>query len=274
VPAERAPGPGEGCLSELALDEWLAGEGSADERAAWQAHVTGCEGCRRRHEQRAAFNRQYLAAARDLELAAARRAGASGGAAGPSVGAGGGRGPTSARVRSAWWVGSGALAAAASVALWLSSDDRDASLGVRSKGLAQLDFYVKSGESVRPGVAGQSVRPGDALRFVVPRAEERYLVLLGLDGRGESAVYFPEGAAGERVPADSESIGASRALPNSVVLDDAPGRERFIAVFCVEPPSVTELARELSERGHIAARPGCELAETDVSKASPGEPAP
>ncbi len=60
------------CLSELALDEWLAGEGSAVERAAWQKHLASCAECQARCEQRTAFNLQYLALSEDLELASAR----------------------------------------------------------------------------------------------------------------------------------------------------------------------------------------------------------
>jgi hypothetical protein len=168
-----------------------------------------------------------------------------------------------------WWLGGGVLAAAASLALWLSSGEEASEWATRSKGAARIDFFVKSNDGVRRGTPGEVVRGGDALRFVVPRAESRYVVILGRDSRGVSSVYFPAGREGERVPASAEPVGSGLALPSSVVLDDAPGSERLYAVFCEQPAPVAELARELERSGRIAAREGCELAETFVTKAAP-----
>jgi hypothetical protein len=254
------------CLSELALDAWLAGEGNAAERASWQAHAGGCDACARRRAERLAFNQRYLEASRDLDLAVARLD-----AARSEVGAPlrpePARGAMQGSRGAAWWLGGGVLAAAASLALWLSSGE-ESERWTRSKGSARIDFFVKSGAAVRPGAPGESVRAGDALRFVVPRTEPRYLVILGRDSRGVASVYFPAGPRGERVPPSAEPIGSGLALPSSVLLDDAPGSERLYAVFCDEPPAVADLLREL-ERGELTAPDGCELVETHVTKAAP-----
>jgi hypothetical protein len=268
MPIEPAPRRPAACISDLALDRWLAGEGSAPERGAWQTHADGCEPCARRREQRLAFNQHYLESARDLELAVARRGVAR--VEGVGTAAAGGREARRFRARrSVGWLGGGALAAAASLALWLSSGAGEGEWATRGKGSARIDFFVKSGATVRPGAPGEVVHAGDALRFVVPRAESRYLVILGRDSRGLSSVYFPAGPEGERVPAAAEPIGSGLALPSSVLLDDAPGSERLYAVFCSEPPSVAELARALEKSAELAVRDGCELVETHVTKATP-----
>jgi anti-sigma factor RsiW len=268
--ASRSPA----CLSELALDEWLADEGTAAERAAWQAHLASCAECQARREQRSAFNARYLASSRDLELARARHAGLamSGSPSGAKP-----VGPVPRRVqnrahrvrRTLGWLGSGALAAAASVVLFLAFS-RDADLGsVRSKGSRLLDFYVKSGGVVRRGGPGEVVRPGDALRFVVPRAEQRYLVVLGRDSRGVASVYFPPGALAERAASGGEELGSGVALGASVVLDDAPGDERLYGVFCDRAVSTQALREELLSTGAFAPRGGCEVVETSIRKATP-----
>jgi hypothetical protein len=266
-PTSRRPAE---CLSDLALDSWLAGEGSASERASWQAHVDGCDACARRHAQRLAFNQRYLGASRDLEVAVARFGAARAEAiTGPRPEPARAAPRRAAPRRAAMWLGGGALAAAASLALWLTSGAESEQQLARSKGSARIDFFVKSGGAVRPGAPGESVRAGDALRFVVPRAESRYLVILGHDSRGVSSVYFPAGPQGERVPSSAEPIGSGLALPSSVLLDDAPGSERLFAVFCDEPPAVADLLGELDRGGELSVRDGCEVVETHVTKAAP-----
>ena len=258
------------CLSELALDEWLADGGSAVERAAWQAHLASCAQCQARSEQRQAFNLRYLASSQDLELARARHA--AGGAnrapqvlpVAPSLPS---RVPRSPRTLA--WLGSGALAAAASVALFLAFA-RDPELGsVRSKGSAHLDFYVKSVGEVRLGAPGELVRAGDALRFVVPRTEQRYVVVLGRDSRGVASVYFPRGERAERAEAGGEALGSGVALGTSVLLDDAPGQERLYGVFCEQAVATQALRDELGSSARLAAPAGCEVVETSIRKATP-----
>jgi hypothetical protein len=261
------------CLSELALDEWLADEGSAEERAAWQAHLSSCAECQARREQRHAFNLRYLASSQDLELAGVRHAelAARDGASGAKQVL-----PVPSRAasraqrfpRSLTWLGSGALAAAASIVLFLAFSE-DPELGVRSKGSRLLDFYVKSAGQVRLGAPGELVHAGDALRFVVPRTELRYVVVLGRDSRGVASVYFPRGASAERAESGGEALGSGVALGASVVLDDAPGEERLYGVFCERAASTQALRDELRRGGRLAAVDGCEVVETSIRKAAP-----
>jgi hypothetical protein len=303
MPIESRVSP-PGCFSDLALDEWLAGEGTPRERAAWQAHAQGCEECRARREQRAELNRRYHESSRDLELVLHRRSvlAPEGRASAVPIGLASLAGPVSSAGsvppavpavrraivassprRSAGAIASGALALAAGVLLFLTlprDGQRESELGTRTKGQSRLDFYVKSGGSVRAGAPGEVVLPGDALRFVVPRGETRYLVVLGRDSLGVTSVYFPEGPFGERptsAPAEgsgpgergAETFAAGVALPNSVVLDAAPGVERFYGVLCQSPQSASEWRAALAESGELLPRPGCDVAETSITKAAP-----
>lgn len=272
-PVPRAPG----CLSNLVLDEWLAGEGSAEERAGWEAHAETCERCRRRRDQRSAFNQSYLGSSGDLDIALERFGSQRDppGTPGPSAPRVGTSALASRRARtSAWAIASGALALAASVLLFLALPrSGELAESTRTKGQSRLDFYVKSGGSVRPGSPGETVRPGDALRFVVPRGESRYLVVLGRDALGVTSVYFPEGPLGRPPATGSPNAGDAPsggiALDSSVVLDEAPGVERFYAVFCDSAQSTAEWRDELARSGRLAARSGCDVAETSVTKGAP-----
>ena len=262
--------PPSACLSDLALDEWLADEGTASERAAWQAHLGTCTRCERRSAQRSAFNARYLAASQDLELASARAGLGSRSTSSETQPAPPARRlPLRARrAQLLGWLGSGALAAAASVALF-SAFSHDIDDGARTKGSSHLDFYVKSGDRVRQGKPGEVVRAGDALRFVVPRAEQRYVVVLGRDSRTVASVYFPLGEVAERAAAGGEVLGSGMALGASVRLDDAPGEERLYGVFCERAVPTQPLREELRTTGRLAAQSGCEVVETSVRKAAP-----
>jgi uncharacterized protein YfiM (DUF2279 family) len=260
--AETKQRPHAECLSDLALDEWLAGDCSQTARASWEAHVAGCEFCRARREQREHFNRGYLE--RSSNLAALRpRLGPTANAGAPNTV----HPLRSATYRRALVYASGAIAAAASVALLLTVSGENGVERTRRKGEARLGFYVKSGDTVREGAAGERVRAGDALRFVVPRGEARYVAVLGRDSRQVTSVYFPQGPLAVRVSEQAgEMLGAGVALDSSITLDDTPGIERFYGVFCDHAVATSTLGEELSRDGRLGPRAGCSIAETFISK--------
>ncbi len=247
---EPARRPSSECLSDLALDEWLAleAEPAIEERHA--AHMAGCAYCSSRHAERKASNAAFLAIAPGLSLRRAQPARSR--AARPRL----------------WWAGG--LAAAASVLLLLTFTGRQPDVGTRGKGGARLGFYVKSGDVVRQGAPGERVRPGDALRFIIPHGERRYLAVLGRDSRGVISVYFPAGDVAARPSVEeSERLGQNVALDGSVVLDDAPGSEQLFGVFCDAPVPIDPLRASLAGQGRPSPPAGCEMAETSIAKQAP-----
>lgn len=103
----------------------------------------------------------------------------------------------------------------------------------RIKGETDLDFYVLRDGEVYPGDPEQPVRSGDRIQFTYRAGQHDGLVLLSVDGTGALTVFYPPAgnAPMEVIP------GERRVLQGSILLDDAPGPEVFLAFFGT---SVTE----------------------------------
>jgi len=154
------------CLSDLRIDELLAGELPADDAAAATAHVAGCARCRARRGELFADRAAFRAALPALHR---RR-----------------------------WVGTAAMAAlaAAGVAILL----RDPAAATRTKGGARLGVVVVHGDAMRRGGPGERVHPGDTLSYLVTTAEPVHVAVIGRDAAGRVTTYVPF----ERVPAGRE----------------------------------------------------------------------
>ncbi len=96
----------------------------------------------------------------------------------------------------------------------------------RVKGESDLDFYVMRDEAVWPGDPEATFREGDRLQFTYLSNADR-MVLLSVDGDGRTSVFYPDtGVAPVAI-----TPGERRVLDGSVILDDAPGPEVFVAFF-------------------------------------------
>jgi hypothetical protein len=78
---------------------------------------------------------------------------------------------------------------------------------------------------------GDRLRAGDALRFVLSPAGWPYVFIASVDGAGQANLYFPfHGEASVKVdPKVTVSV------PDSIVLDDAPGPERIFVIHSKSP---------------------------------------
>ena len=145
------------CLSDLSLDELLAGELGPADAAVAADHLGGCARCRARERELVADRAQFRAA------------------------------PPSLRRRWTGAVAIGALAGAAGLALVLHRPDD----GTRTKGGPRLGFVVVRGDAMRVGGAGERVHPGDTLSYVVATDEPAHVAVLGRDPRGQLHTYVP-----------------------------------------------------------------------------------
>jgi hypothetical protein len=94
-------------------------------------------------------------------------------------------------------------------------------VGVRG---ASLEVYHLRANDLHP-YDDRDVGEGDVLGFLVDPGAHTGVVLLSVDGDGTVAVHYPaEGTA-------PEPIDGKGPLPGSILLDDAPGPETFVAVF-------------------------------------------
>jgi len=220
------------CLSDLRLDELLAGELAGDDATATERHLGECARCRTRHTALVADRAQFRAALRPLT-----------------------------RKRTAWHgpaLAAGAVALAASAALVVRTPDD----GTRSKGGARLGFVVVRGDVMRAGGPGERVHPGDTLSFLVTSARPSYVAVLGRDAAGRVSVYFPSGDRAERVAA-----GRDLQLPQAVVLDGTLGHEQLYGVFCAAPVALAAL-RDATGAGQLEREPpeGCTVDRLAIEK--------
>jgi len=214
VPPLRPPA----CLSDLALDQMLAGEPQAIRASA---HLTNCSRCRARLEelrQAERLPRSWLVsrAARTRRALRRRRL---------------------ARV-------SMLAAIAAALVLWLRPPHAPM-VRERLKGVRELSLgvYVRTpGGIVSAPAAPARVAPADQIRFDVFSAHAGYFGIIGIDASGAVTPYLNEG---ERL----RPIAAGRQVfEGSVILDDTLGPEQLVMVVCTEPRAIGDLV----QAGHLA----------------------
>jgi hypothetical protein len=234
----------DGCLSDLAFDEWHAGELSRERLEAAAAHLAECPSC---FERRAELDRARTDFLERFPVLPVRRA----------------------RPFRAAWAG-GALAAAAALVLVVSvlrapAGTSESDTGTRSKGSRRLSFFVKHGETVTEGGPGQRVEPGDRLRFVLSSDRPGDFAILSLDGAGTASVYYPSGLTESR---RFEALRA-HALDDAIELDGVLGRERIFGVFCDSPFALEPLRRRLEAGRELVAPSGCAVDEIEIVKVAP-----
>lgn len=116
----------------------------------------------------------------------------------------------------------------------------------RAKGLAAfLRIYRKGNAGPEVVAAGGAVRPGDQLQVAYVAAGQKYGVIVSWDGAGAVTLHSPTepGQAAVLEPREEQR------LPESYVLDNAPGFERFALVTADQPivvDTVLAAARQLA----------------------------
>jgi hypothetical protein len=225
----------ESCLSDFAIERSLLGEVAVPaERAAIEQHLASCPACRSRR----------------WELAAAPAQVPDPAFWGQAV-----SGPV-ARARSRSRRLAGGLAAAAALAAGLvlawppRPAERAGTTGERAKGGGLvLEVVARRADGrVFAVFDGTALRPGDAVRFVLTAPVAGHAAVLGLDGAGHVSLYAPATSEGTLPVAAGKG-----ALPGSIVIDDSPGDERFIALLCEAMPA-REALKAAGERALAEAR--------------------
>lgn len=233
--------------NRVLVERYLLGEAREEEKSAARLHIDGCSACRDHMAAMENERREYLLAHPYREFAAAHPEAVSGSPAGR-------RGVrTAAGSRPEWkslfghrWVpalaGLAVCLALIPAALRLQkpepgivSDVRLKGDDIRMKGGTLLEFYVKRGAEVKPGLASDSYRSGDELQFVYASGKQAYVTLASIDSRGHVSLY--RGTAADAPLSHAAEAGESRPMPFGVTLDDSPGSELFIAIFGSEPLS-------------------------------------
>ena len=233
----------ESCLSDLAIDQLLAGE--ATNELAQRAHLRSCSACGKRWEEIEAEREAFTRAAPPLRLTTR----------------GGAR-------RRAWlWSGAAVAAAAAGVALLLLSGGGAGREGdaIRRKGGERLGFYVQHAAGVRQGGAGEVVHPGDSLRFTYSTDEARYLAIISVDAAAQITSYFPLGATAVRI-----EPGSDVAVDGSTIVDEVLGSETIYALFCDSAIALEPTRARFARAPHAPPLPrGCVADRLIIEKRPP-----
>jgi hypothetical protein len=210
-----------GCLSEFALDDHAV-HGHPSPTAV--AHLSGCQACRGRIEERQARVNEFQATLAEptwtrvrAEAATRRRA----------------------RTRALPW----AVVAAGTAALILFAilpRRPPSEIGPTPKGRALAEIVCRRGERIFVLRSDDEVAPGDRLRFrplpIWPQA--RYIQVGSVDGTGGYSPFYP---AGDGVSVALPDRGEP--LDGSIRLDDAPGPERLFVVLSATPLSTRDVRR-------------------------------
>ncbi len=233
----------EGHPTELTIARVLADELTLD--GALATHFESCPACRDALDAARRFDRE-----RALSPPPALRAS-----------------PTPGRGR---WVPLAIAAAAAAVVGVLLLRPAPEGDGFRLKGGLALTLVADDGGAQRAVDDGDPVRAGERLGFRVQHAAGGHLLVLGVDGRGETYPCHPQGPA----PASEERPPTPRAtaLDAAVEFDATPGAETIVALLCDGPVRYAEVAPILAAaRGETVPplRAGCRQDAVWLRKAAP-----
>lgn len=138
-----------------------------------------------------------------------------------------------------------ALALAASLILAAGTAtllvNRQTGDGYRTKGAVALKLFVQDSAGVPAERTAPVCVPGERIQFTYSCGNERYFMLMSVDGTGAVSVFYP--ARGDSSVAIEP--GNDLPLPNSIVLDDYIGKEWYVAVFSTRPLHVGTVAGEV-----------------------------
>lgn len=220
-------------LSELAMDRLVALDATPEASAQAEAHLRECEPCRVRLR---AIEAAHLAIAQGAlpSFLEAKKV-------------------VPKRDLPRWLLP--LVAGVSAVAVVVSGPGKDTSKeSIRTKGnIGFVEVYVQ-----RAGVGDAvplegAVAPGDVLQWVATLREPRFVAIVGTDGAGTTALYYPPGDAMAQVAA-----GERLALESSLTMDAVPGVERLRVVMCREPKALADVKAGLPT--------GCDEQRIDVPK--------
>lgn len=213
-------------LEQLALDEEMS--------ATIHGHIETCDACRRQLQQLVQWQAQVKVRP-PAQVVLLRR-----------------------RWPGPWLPAAGAMALAALLLLTLARDPeptpRSPTAGdtLRTKG-AQIDFevFAYDGTEVRQLSTGDVVHPGERLGFRLRTAHAAHVMVAGVDSRGSAYLCYPYGENSQSRQLAPTPIPV--AVDDAVVLDDVPGDEHLVALFCPQPFAFAAVADKL--RAVVLARP-------------------
>jgi hypothetical protein len=121
-----------------------------------------------------------------------------------------------------------------------------------------LVIYVKSGDASQRLQSGDTIASGAKIRFEIEGAKRGYIAVVGVDGTGQSSVYYPSGSP------DAAALGGDNLLHVAIQLDATPGDEKFFAVYSKTPFAIDTALPAI--RGTGALPPGLSTSQVVLHK--------
>ena len=144
------------------------------------------------------------------------------------------------------WIGPLVGVLAAAVVLFAALP-RAETVGHQFKNGEALVLLLAKDGALHPYVPTQAVGEGDVMGVQVGAGRYESVVVMSVDGTGAVSLFFPE-AGPDPLPLDGEGLIT---LEGTVVLDDAPGPELFVAVYDTPVHEALDRVREaFANRGH------------------------
>ena len=141
--------------------------------------------------------------------------------------------------------------------------------GIRARGGAEVDLtvHVHDGRESRVVAPGAVVRPGDKARFEVLVGKPGFVMVVGMDERGEQYACWPQ----EDNPAAMKMEASDKPVvsPTAVEFDETPGDEHLFALWCDHPFMLSDLAPSVTASVFAApatAPVGCTMTRVDLRK--------
>ena len=252
-----------GHLTVLGLDRYRLGEANAAAREAAERHLATCALCAGIYAE---LQAEDAVLPIPLPPAAVRRA-----AQAPKIAR---RIGPSAVVVSLLAMAAVALLVARSLsdgsdAPVLSFDPAAAPDRVQARGgPLELAVYIHDGTTSRAVDSGAVIRRGDRARFQVLLSHGAFLMVGGMDDRGDVYAGYPQEdeASAVYVPKTDGFLQ----LPTAIEFDEIPGDEHLFAMVCDHPFGFAEFAPVMrSLAGLVTSREapvGCSIERVDLKK--------
>jgi hypothetical protein len=235
----------------LELDRLEMSDLPAQRAAEVGAHVSACDACRRDLEQLRSDRARFGDHVFQRSLPAVKERVRGGGR--PALGR-----------RLGLWIP--ALAAVTAVLVVVprlkqappagtTAEQAEPDLATKGGGAALTIVARVAGKTFAVGPSTGPLAAGTEIRFVVENATLPFLMIASVDARGQATIYYPfDGRRSAPLGPRSAQVGgagpASRVeVPDSIVLDAAPGPERVFALLSRAPLEAAQVKRELARLG-------------------------
>jgi hypothetical protein len=242
------------CLSRLELAQYRTGVLNAERQREIEEHLDSCASCAAAHEQLESNEARYL---HDLPRHTSRLRDAIDQQAVKRL---------EPRAWRRWLpVALGALAAAGLVLLLRGGSlfgpaehpvEQAAVPYTGYRGSVALRVVARRAEQQFIVSGQRKIRANDRLRFIVTTDSPGYLTLFSVDGTGRAAPFYPPTAPETDGSLYRVRRAGRQVLPDSIVVDEAPGPERLVVFFSerrFDRAAIHRvLARELRQSGTVS----------------------